>query len=73
MTFPGTTTLVPAGSEVGLAGRYTEFGEVRFGRGAGRVVWRDGNREPLPLDLAPTRARPAVYGIQLPLRYAFGI
>ena len=38
-----------------LAWRYTDLGEVRTGRGAGRVVWRDGSREPLPLDLAETR------------------
>ena len=54
-----------------LAWRYTDLGEVRTGRGAGRVVWRDGSREPLPLDLAPTRARLAGHGVRLSLRYAF--
>ena len=54
-----------------LAWRYTDLGKVRTGRGAGRVVWRDGSREPLPLDLAPTRARLASHGIRLSLRYAF--
>ena len=37
-----------------LAWRYTDLGEVRTDRGPGRVVWRDGSREPLPLELAPT-------------------
>ena len=35
-----------------LARCYTDLGEVRTGRGSGRVVWRHTNREPLPLDLA---------------------
>ena len=39
--------------------------------GPGRVVWRDGSREPLPLDLAPTKARLKGHGIRLSLRYAF--
>ncbi|MCY4486491.1 MAG: hypothetical protein OXF11_05165 [Deltaproteobacteria bacterium] len=54
-----------------LAWRYTDLGEIRTARGDGRVVWRDGSREPLPLDLAPTRARLAGHGIHLSLRYAF--
>ena len=54
-----------------LAWRYTDLGEVRTGRGAGRVVWRDGSRDPLPLDLAPTRAELAGHGVHLSLRYAF--
>ena len=29
-----------------LAWRYTDLGEIRTGRGAGGVVWRDGSREP---------------------------
>ena len=57
MTFLRTTTVVPGAS--------------RTGRGAGRVVWRDGSREPLPLDLAATRARLASHGLRLSLRYAF--
>ena len=54
-----------------LAWRYSDLGEVRTGRGAGRVVWRDGSRRPLPLDLAATRARLASHGLRLSLRYAF--
>ena len=54
-----------------LAWRYTDLGEVRTGRGAGRVVWRDASREPLPLDLAPTKANLASQGVRLALRYAF--
>ena len=54
-----------------LAWRYTDLGRVRTDRGPGRVVWRDGSREPLPLDLAPTEARLRGHGIRLSLRYAF--
>ena len=54
-----------------LACRYTDLGEVRTGRGAGRVVWRDGSREPLPLDLAATRGRLKGPGLRLSLRFAF--
>ena len=54
-----------------LAWRYSDLGEVRTAWGPGRVVWRDGSREPLPLDLAPTRARLKGHGVRLSLRYAF--
>ena len=91
MTFPATTTTVPAGNQTGLAWmvtagvamavgertildlawRYTDLGKVRTDRGRGRVVWRDGSRQPLPLDLAPTEARLKSHGVRLSLRYAF--
>ena len=54
-----------------LAWRYTDLGDARTPRGPGRVVWRDGSREPLSVDLAPTRARLAGHGIRLSLRHAF--
>ena len=54
-----------------LAWRYTDLGKVRTKRGPGRVVWRDGSREPRPLDLAPTEARLKSYGVRLSLRYSF--
>ena len=55
-----------------LAWRYTDLGAIRTKRGPGRVVWRDGSREPRPLDLAPTRARLAGHGVRLSLRYVIG-
>ena len=54
-----------------LAWRYTDLGEIRTGRAAGRVEWRDGSRPPLPLDLGATRARLRGHGLRLSLRYAF--
>ena len=56
---------------VDLDWRYTDLGAVHTGRGAGRVIWRDGSREPLPLDLGETRARLAGHGLRLSLRYGF--
>ena len=54
-----------------LAWRYSDPGEIRTPRGPGRVVWRDGSREPLPLDLAPTTARLKGHGVRLSFRYSF--
>ena len=56
---------------VDLAWRYSDRGAVHTERGAGRVISRDGSREPLPLDLAETRAKLAGHGMRLSLRYAF--
>ena len=54
-----------------LAWRYTDLGNAETGRGAGRVVWRDASREPLPLDLARTRAKLRTHRLILSMRYAF--
>ena len=54
-----------------LAWRYSDLGEAHTGRGAGRVVWQDGSREPLALDLAATRATLRSHGLRLSIRYAF--
>jgi len=64
---------VPLGDAVSLdvAWRYTEAGDLDTGSGEGRVIWRDGSREPLVLDLAPTRARLQGHGIRVSLRYAY--
>ena len=54
-----------------FAWRYSDLGEVRTGQGEGRVIWRDGSRDPLQLNLAQTRARLRTHGIRLSVRYAF--
>ena len=56
---------------VDLAWRYTYLWAVQTSRGAGRVIWQDGSREPLPLHLAPTRAKLAGHGFRMSLRYSF--
>ena len=53
-----------------LAWRYTDLGGIRTPRGSGWVVWRDGSRQPLSLDLAPTKAGLRGHGVRLSLRYA---
>ena len=54
-----------------LAWRYTDYHEIETGADSGQVVWRDGSREPLALNLAPTRAELRSHGLGLSLRYAF--
>lgn len=51
--------------------RYTDYGTIQTPSGRGRVVWRDGNRQPLPLDLFKTKARLRSHGLNISLRYAF--
>ncbi len=70
MVTAGVAMEVGERTTLDLGWRYTDLGEVRTGQGAGQVVWRDGSRDPLPLDLAPTRARLAGHGFRISLRYA---
>ena len=49
--------------------RYLDAGAVETGRGKGRIVWRDGSREPLELDLAETSAKLSSHGLRVSLRY----
>ena len=56
---------------VDVAWRYTDHGAIETPSGTGRVVWRDGSREPLPLDLAGTKGRLRSHGLNISLRYTF--
>ena len=67
----GVATSLSEAVTLDLAWRYTDLGDVETGRAKGQVVWRDGSREPLALDLAATRAKLTSHGLQLSLRYAF--
>ena len=71
MLTAGIATALSERTTLDLAWRYTDLDAVHTGRGEGRVVWRDGSREPLVLDLAATRARLRSHGLRLSLRYAF--
>ena len=71
MVTAGVSAQLGARTWLDVAWRYTDLGTVETGTGAGRVVWRDGSRPPLPLDLAATRARLRSHGLRLSLRYAF--
>ena len=56
---------ITAGTDDGrpVAWRYTDHGAIETPSGTGRVVWRDGSREPLPLDLAGTKGRLRSHGL----------
>lgn len=71
MVTAGIAIPVAGGAFLDFAWRYEDLGSVETGRGAGRVVWRDGSREPLVLDLAPTRADLRGQGLRVSLRYPF--
>ena len=71
MVTAGVAMAVGERAILDLSWRYTDLGKVRTDRGPGRVVWRDGSREPLPLNLAPTEARLRGHGVRLSLRYSF--
>ena len=49
--------------------RYMNSGAVETGRARGRIVWRDGSRDPLELDLAETAANLTSHGLRVSLRY----
>ena len=53
-----------------LAWRLSDFGKVQTGQGMGSVVWRNGAREPLALNLGATQARLKGSGVSLSLRYS---
>ncbi len=54
-----------------LAWRYADFGAVETGQARGRVVWRDGSRDPLEIDLDKTRANLSSHELRISVRYAF--
>ena len=51
--------------------RHTDHGAIETAGGEGRVVWRDGSREPVKLDLAKTKGHLRSHGLNVSLRYAF--
>ena len=54
-----------------VAWRYMDYGAVRTDRGDGEVVFRSGSRNPIPLDLAPTKAELRGNEILASMRYLF--
>ena len=61
MVTAGWSAVLGDRTTLNLAWRYTDLGEVSTDRVEGRVVWRDGSREPLLLALPsgnPPRRRP---------------
>ncbi|MDE3000127.1 MAG: outer membrane beta-barrel protein [Gemmatimonadota bacterium] len=70
MLTAGATVRILEMVTIDLGWRYLHAGAVETGRGKGRIVWRDGSREPLELDLAETDAKLSSHGLRVSLRYA---
>ncbi len=71
MLTAGVATSLSDKITLDLAWRYVDRGIVETGRDTGQVVWKDGRREPLEIDLAETRAMLKGQGFRASLRYAF--
>lgn len=71
MLTAGVATSLSDKITLDLAWRYVDWGIVETGRATGQVVWKDGSREPLELDLAETWAMLRRHGFRASLRYAF--
>ena len=71
MVTAGIAAAPAARTTLELVWRYADLGRVHTGGAEGRIVWHDGSRAPLRLDLAPTRARLRGHGLRLSLRYGF--
>ena len=71
MVTAGVATALSESTTLEVALRYSDLGTAETGTGGGRVVWRDGSREPIPLDQAASEAHLKNYGIRLSLRQLF--
>ena len=65
----GVAVRIRGKTTVDIGWRYTDSGAVETGRARGRIVWRDGSRDPLELDLAETTANLTSHGLRVSLRY----
>ena len=71
MLSAGVSTSLRKRMILGLAWRYTDSGIVETSKAMGRIVWRDGSRDSLEIDLAETRANLSSQGLRISLRYVF--
>ncbi len=71
MLTSGVATSLSDKITLDLAWRYVDWGIAETGRATGEVVWKDGRREPLKIDLVETRAMLNGQGFRASLRYAF--
>ena len=71
MLTAGVGILLRGRMTVDVAWRYTDHGAIETSSGEGRVVWRDGSRQPLQLDLGGTRGQLRSHGLNVTLRYTF--
>ena len=71
MVSVGTSVRLSPQTILDVSVQRTDLGEVRSGTGTGQVVWKDRSREPLPLDLTPTKTDLTTVGIRFSLRYEY--
>ncbi len=71
MLTAGVATSLWDAVSLDLAWRYVDWGIVETEHATGQVVWKDGRRDPLEIDLAETRAMLKGQGFRASLRYAF--
>lgn len=71
MLAAGVATSLSDKITLDLAWRYVNWGVVETGNATGQVVWKNGSREPLELDLAETWVMLRGQGFRASLRYAF--
>ena len=71
MVTVGVATALSESTTLDLAWRYSDLGTAETGTGGGRVVWRDGSREPRLLDQAASEAPLRNHGIRVSLRHVF--
>ena len=71
MVTAGVATPLGESTTLELAWRYSDLGTAETATGGGRVVWRDGSREPRLLDQAASEAPLRSHGIRVSLRHEF--
>ena len=71
MMTAGFATALWANMTLDVAWRYMDSGFVATGVDTGRVIWHDGRRDPLEIELAETKAKLSSHGLLLSLRYGF--
>ena len=71
MVTAGVATVLSESTTLDLAWKYSDLGAAETAAGGGRVVWRDGSREPLILDQAASQAHLRSHGLRLSVRHEF--
>ncbi len=71
MVTAGVATALSESTTLDLAWRYSDLGAAETATGGGRVVWRDGSREPLMLNQGASEARLRSHGLRLSVRHEF--
>ena len=70
MVTVGTGIPLTQDTTLELAWRYSDFGAVHTGGGEGQMVWQDGGRDPLSLNLATTQPKMKGHTLGLVVRFS---